>query len=56
MPITAAIAATTSEATSVTPSALSARGLEIELHSVPRPEENALTTTAASGMRTIRLR
>jgi hypothetical protein len=37
-------------------SALTASGLLIDDHSVPSPDENALTATAASGIRTIRLR
>ena len=56
VPITAPIAATSSEATSVTASALSAVGVVIERHSVAGPWETALTATAASGIRTNALR
>jgi hypothetical protein len=40
----------------VTPSAFSAIGLVIESQKALKPCENAFSTTAASGIRTIRLR
>ena len=55
MPITAPIAATTSETTSVTASEVSTSLVVTESKNVPTPCENALATIAASGISTITL-
>ena len=54
--MTALMAATTSEAPSVTPKACNATLLVIASKKVLGPEETAFTTTAARGIRTKMLR
>ena len=55
VPITAPIAAITSDATTVTASAVSTSLVVIESQKAPSPWENAFATIAASGISTITL-
>ena len=56
VPVTALIATTTSEATNVSFSAATAWGFEIARQNVSQPPPVDFQTTAASGIRTMRLR